>query len=237
MNFKEQSTEWITESAKHRYSYNFTWLGRPIIQYPQDILALQQLIWQVRPDTIIETGVALGGGLILYASLLELNALCDGPPDAQVIGVEVNLFPENRIAIRDHPLSKRIRIIEGSSVAPRVIEAVKQQATPHSEADRQAGRPCVLVCLDSSHTHAHVLAELEAYAPLVTPGSYVVVFDTVVENMPADSFPGKPWSVGNNPATAVREYLESHPEFEPDREMDERLMVSAAPGGYLRRLR
>lgn len=211
-----------------KYSYNFLWMGRPIIQYPQDIVAMQELIWSVQPDLIIETGIAHGGSLIFSASMLELNATCGGPRDAEVLGVDIDIRAHNREAIEAHPMFKRISMIQGSSIAPEIIEQVQARA-----ADRQR----VLVCLDSNHTHDHVLAELEAYAPLTSVGSYCVVFDTVIEDMPADMFPDRPWGPGNNPRTAVWKYLESHPEFEIDKNIENKLLITVAPDGYLQRVR
>jgi cephalosporin hydroxylase len=216
-----------TASASPKYSYNFAWLGRPIIQYPQDIVAMQELIWSVQPDLIIETGIAHGGSLIFSASMLELNAACGGPPDALVIGVDIDIRAHNREAIEAHPMSKRISMIEGSSIAPDIIREVKAKA---------ASKRRVLVSLDSNHTHDHVLAELHGYAPLTSVGSYCVVFDTVVEDLPAEVFPDRPWGPGNNPKTAVWEYLKTHPEFEIDKQMDHKLLVSVAPNGYLKRI-
>ena len=225
---REAAGAFMRESTRPKYSYNFSWLGRPIIQYPQDIVAMQELIWAVQPDVIVETGIAHGGSLILYASLLELNAACGGPQDARVVGVDIDIRAHNRAAIEAHPMSRRITMIEGSSLDPAVIARV---------ADAAMGRGRVLVCLDSNHTHAHVLAELEAYAPLTSVGSYCVVFDTIIEDLPAGIFPDRPWGPGDNPRTAVREYLESHPEFEIDRRMEDKLLVTVAPGGYLQRIR
>jgi cephalosporin hydroxylase len=218
----------MRESIGPKYSYNFAWLGRPIIQYPQDIVAMQELIWALQPDLIIETGIAHGGSLILWASLLELNAACGGPQGARAIGIDIDIRAHNRAAIEAHPMVKRITMIEGSSLDSSVIAQVEGAA---------AGRDRVLVCLDSNHTHAHVLAELEAYAPFTSVGSYCVVFDTVIEELPEGTFPDRPWGPGDNPGTAVREYLRSHSEFEIDRRMDDKLLVSAAPGGYLKRIR
>ena len=215
-------------SLEPRYSYNFTWLGRPIIQYPQDIVAMQELIWRIQPSLIIETGIAHGGSLIFSASMLELNAVCGGPRDAEVLGIDVEIRSHNRKAIEEHPLAKRISMIQGSSIAPEIIAQVQERAS---------GQERVMVCLDSNHTHAHVLAELEAYALLTTVGSYCAVFDTVVEDMPADLFPDRPWGPGDNPKTAVREYLKSHPEFEIDKSVENKLLITVAPGGYLKRLK
>lgn len=225
-------------SAAHLYSYNFHWLGRPIIQYPQDMMAMQELIWQVRPDLVIETGIAHGGSLVLSASMLALLDYCDAvennelldpaKPKRRVVGVDIDIRAHNRASIEAHPMSNRIDMIQGSAIAPEVIEEIRR----HAE-----GKQTVLVCLDSNHTHDHVLAELEAYAPLVTPGSYCVTFDTVIEDMPPDSFPDRPWGVGNNPKTAVWDFVARHPEFEIDRNMDHRLLISVAPEGYLKRVR
>jgi cephalosporin hydroxylase len=223
----EASRTFTSASIKSMYSYNFSWLGRPIIQYPQDIIAMQELIWKVQPDLIIEAGIAHGGSLIFSASMLELNAACGGPTNAEVLGVDIDVRPHNRIAIESHPMSKRISMIQGSSVAPEIIHQVRMRA---------AAKQRVLVCLDSNHTHEHVLAELEAYAPLISMGSYCVVFDTIIEDMPADMFPDRPWGPGDNPKTAVREYLKTHPEFEIDKQMDHKLLISVAPDGYLKRI-
>jgi cephalosporin hydroxylase len=218
----------MTASIAAKYSYNFSWLGRPIIQYPQDIVAMQELIWSLQPDLIVETGIAHGGSLIFSASMLELNAACGGPKDARVVGVDIDIRAHNRATIEAHPMMRRITMIEGSSVAPEVIATIKAHA---------AGRKTVLVCLDSNHTHDHVLAELEAYAPMTTVGSYCVVFDTIVEDLPAGTGPDRPWCHGNNPKTAVRTYLERHLEFAVDTSIDNKLLISVAPGGYLKRIR
>jgi cephalosporin hydroxylase len=215
-------------SLPSKYSYNFSWMGRPIIQYPQDIVGMQEIIWAVQPDLIVETGVAHGGSLIFSASMLELNAACGGPDDALVIGVDIDIRSHNRLAIEAHPMSKRITMIEGSSIAPDTVEKVRALA---------AGRRKILVCLDSNHTHDHVLSELEFYAPMTSVGSYCIVFDTVVEDVPAEMSADRPWGPGNNPKTAAREYLRSHDEFEIDRRMDRKLLISVAPNGYLRRIK
>ncbi|CAN7670355.1 cephalosporin hydroxylase family protein [Variovorax sp. LjRoot84] len=215
-------------SIKAGYSYNFSWMGRPIIQYPQDIVAMQEIIWRVQPDLVIETGIAHGGSLIFSASMLELNASCGGPADAQVLGLDIDIRPHNRQAIEAHPMARRISMIEGSSVDPIIVAEVARRA---------AGKRSVLVCLDSNHTYSHVLEELQAYAPLVTVGSYCVVFDTVVEDLPVEFFPDRPWGPGDNPKTAVHAYLKTDPRFEIDRTIDSKLLVSVAPEGYLRRVR
>jgi cephalosporin hydroxylase len=222
---KNFSRAWQVEAAKHNYIYNFSWLGRPIIQLPQDVFAMQELIWSIQPDLIIETGIAHGGSLIFSASMLELNAACGGPADAQVLGIDIDIRAHNRAAIEAHPMSKRIRMIQGSSIAPEIIEQV------HSAAK---GRQRVLVCLDSNHTHDHVLAELNAYAPLTSVGSYCVVFDTAIEEVPAGMSAERPWGPGNNPMTAVREFLKTTDRFEIDRDISNKILITVAPDGYLR---
>lgn len=210
------------ESNIAQYSYNFSWMGRPIIQYPQDMLAMQELIWSLQPDLIIETGIAHGGSLIYYASLLELIG------KGEVLGIDIDIRKHNREEIEKHPMFKRIKMIEGSSIAEDTVEKVKKAA---------AGKQQILVCLDSNHTHDHVLREMELYAPFVTKDSYLVVFDTVVEHLPDDYLPGRAWSRGNNPMTAVWEFLEKNPGFAVDTEMDSKLLISVAPSGYLKRIK
>ncbi len=188
----------MNKANARKYSYHFEWMGRPIIQYPQDVFAMQELIWAVQPDLIIETGIAHGGSLIFMAAMLELNAACGGPKEASVLGIDIDIRAHNRAAIEAHPMARRISMIQGSSVAPEVVAQARAAA---------AGKARVLVSLDSNHTHSHVLAELKAYAPMTSVGSYCVVFDTVIEDMPAGMFPDRPWGPGDNPKTALREYL------------------------------
>jgi cephalosporin hydroxylase len=223
----QATRSWMDQANQGKYSYHFEWLGRPIIQYPQDMVAMQEIIWATQPELIIETGIAHGGSLILSASMLELNAACGGAADARVLGIDIDIRAHNRAAIEAHPMARRIDMIQGSSIAEDVVAQVKARA---------AGKKRVLVFLDSNHTHDHALAELEAYAGLVTPGSYCVVFDTVIEDMPASMFPDRPWGPGNNPKTAVRAWLPRHPEFEVDRAMEHKLLVTVAPEGFLRRV-
>lgn len=219
--------QWMDRANQGKYSYHFEWLGRPIIQYPQDIVAMQELIWAVQPDLIIETGIAHGGSLIFSASMLALNAACGGPQDAHVLGLDIDIRAHNRAAIEAHPLANRITMIQGSSIAPEIIAQVHQFAANYKR---------ILVCLDSNHTHDHVLAELEAYAQLTSVGSYCVVFDTVIEDMPADMFPNRPWGPGNNPKTALRAWITKHPEFVVDRSVEHKLLATVAPEGFLKRV-
>ncbi len=225
--FQRVSRDWLVAATDHKYSYHFTWLGRPIIQLPQDILAMQELIWTVQPDLIVETGIAHGGSLVFSAAMLELNASCGGPWDAEVLGIDIDIRSHNRSAIEAHPMARRISMVEGSSVDPHVVDQVRDRA---KAADR------VLVCLDSKHSHEHVLAELEVYAPLVTLDSYCVVFDTVIEQLPEEVHPDRPWGPGDNPMTAVTAFLDRHPEFQIDHMIDAKLALSCVPNGYLRRV-
>ncbi len=221
---KTAATMFNTESNKALYSYNFSWMGRPIIQYPQDMIAMQEIIWDLKPDLIIETGIAHGGSLIYYASLLELIG------KGEVLGIDIDIRKHNREEIENHPMFKRIQMIEGSSISRETIEQVKKIAD---------GRQTILVCLDSNHTHEHVLAELNLYSPFVTPGSYIIVFDTIVEHLPENYLPGnkRPWGAGNNPLTSITSFLEKNDSFVADSAIDHKLLISVAPGGYLRRVK
>jgi len=225
------ATAFLNATVDAKYSYCFDWLERPIIQYPQDILAFQEVVSLTSPDLIIETGIAHGGSLILSASMLCLLDIMDGIDPRQsprkVVGVDIDIRSHNRKALDEHPLRFKMELIQGSSIDPHIIDQV------HSHA---LAKDSVLITLDSCHTHDHVLAELNAYAGLVSVGSYCIVFDTVIEDLPAGSFPERPWDIGNNPKTAVHEWLKSHPEFEIDREINKKLLISVAPDGYLKRV-
>ena len=240
---------WFDAANDLKYSYHFRSLGRPIIQYPQDIVAIQELIWSVRPTLIIETGIAHGGSLVMSASMLALldyqDALVEGSShldvrtnNRRVVGIDIDIRNHNRAAIDAHFLRHKIEMIEGSSIDPGTVEQVRRFVRPD---DR------VLVILDSNHTHDHVLAELNAYAPFVSQGSYCVVFDTVIEDLRPDSFGSRPWNVGNNPKTAVFAYLSALDSkrrlgadggglhFVIDKEIQHKLLITVAPDGYLRR--
>lgn len=219
---QKTAASFMTNTINAKYSYNFSWMGRPIIQYPQDILAMQEIIWNINPDLIIETGIAHGGSLIFYASMLELLG-----KNGLVIGIDIDIRKHNRLEIEKHPMFKRIKMIEGSSIDESIVEKLRKIAEGKK----------VLVCLDSNHTHEHVLRELELYAPLVSVGSYCVVFDTIVEDMPTGSFPDRPWDKGNNPKTAVYEFLKKNDNFEIDKSIENKLLITVAPDGYLRRVR
>ncbi|AMA47901.1 cephalosporin hydroxylase family protein [Pseudomonas alabamensis] len=218
---KQLARDFYDESAKHKYTYHFSWMGRPIIQLPQDMIAMQELVWRIQPDLIIECGVAHGGSIIYYASLLQLLG------HGEVLGIDVDIRAHNRQAIENHPMAHRITLFEGSSIDLAMVERVRA----HAQGKR------VMVVLDSNHTHAHVLEELRHYAPLVSVDSYCVVMDTVVEDMPADAFPDRPWGHGDNPKTAVWAFLEENGDFQIDQTVQDKLLLTVASDGYLRRVR
>ncbi|MDG4474803.1 cephalosporin hydroxylase family protein [Thiovibrio frasassiensis] len=243
------SNIWIREALRYNYSHNFSWLGRPIIQIPQDVYALQEIIWEVKPDLIIETGIAHGGSLIMSASMLALLDYCEAieqgcacrPSESKrrVLGIDIDIRSHNRTAIEGHPLAHLVKMIEGSSVDPKVVGQVLAEAGSHKK---------IVVCLDSNHTHDHVLAELQAYAPLTSSGSYCIVWDTGVEDLPDGFCSNRPWGKGNNPKTAVWEYLRQLEanvhiaadglplKFEIDKMIESKVMITAAPDGFLRRM-
>jgi len=223
MKLQQSSKTFMENTIRNKYSYNFSWMGRPIIQYPQDIIAMQEIIWNLNPDLIIETGIAHGGSLIFYASMLELLG-----GKGKVLGIDIDIREHNRREIETHPMFKHITMIEGSSIDDRVIEQVRKFAN---------GKKRVLVCLDSLHTHDHVLRELEAYTPMVSLGSYCVVFDTIVEDMPDEYSHDRPWGKGNNPKTAVWKFLKGNDRFVIDKEIENKLLISTCPDGYLKCVR
>jgi len=210
----------IEETAKYKYSYNFTWLGSPIIQFPQDMIVMQEIIWHVKPDLIIETGIAHGGSLIFYASMLELLG-----SDGEVLGIDIDIRKHNRKEIENHSMFKRITMIEGSSIDKGIAKQVWDFAKEKKN---------VLVVLDSNHTHEHVLKELKLYSSLVAKNSYLIVFDTIIEDMPENFFPNRPWSKRNNPKTAVWEFLKINDRFKIDKEIENKLLITVAPDGYLK---
>ncbi len=232
-----RSRDWTREVARHNWSYNFRWMGRPAIQFPNDAWAMQELIWEVKPDLIIESGIAHGGSLVCYASMLAMLDVAEAVESAgsmdprktkrKVLGLDIDIRAHNREAIEKHPMRPWIQMIQGSSISPEVVSEVHEIAKSYRR---------ILVSLDSNHTHDHVLSELKAYAPLVSKGSYCAVFDTIVEDMPAELSAARPWGPGNNPKTAVWEYLKSHPEFEIDKSIQHKLLITVAPDGYLRRI-
>ena len=235
---KKTAEDFFLESAKNQYSYNFNWLARPIIQYPQDIVGFQEIVWKVKPDLIIETGIAHGGSLVLSASLLSLIDYCEAAelkkiidpnkPKRKVVGIDIDIRENNLKALKAHALRNRMKLFQGSSIDPDIINKVKKYASNSKN---------VMVCLDSNHSHEHVLAELVAYSSLVTLGSYCIVYDTVIDDLPDSLVEGKSWSKGNNPKTAVNEFLINNDEFIIDNNIDDKLLISNAPGGYLKKIR
>jgi cephalosporin hydroxylase len=220
---RKAALELVAKTLEYRFSYNFSWLGRPVIQFPADLIAIQELIVAVRPELVIETGIAHGGSLIHSASILELMG-----GEGRVLGVDIDIRSHNRAAIEAHPMAKRIDMIEGSSIDESVAGKIRLTA---------AGKKSVLVILDSMHTHDHVLRELALYAPLVTVGSYCVVLDTIIEDLPAGAYPDRPWGKGNSPKSAVWAFVKSDPRFEIDAELEAKLLMTAAPDGWLKRVR
>lgn len=214
------SLEWIARAGKHRYSYNFSWLGRPIIQHPTDMVALQEIIWKIKPDLIVETGIAHGGSIVFSASMLELLGGA-----GLVVGIDIDIRAHNRAEIEKHPMSKRIVLLEGSSISSEIVARVEELAARGTR---------TMVILDSNHTHDHVARELALYSPLVTKGSYLVVMDTIIEDVDAGAHPDRPWGKGDNPKTAVWEFLEGNNRFEIDRDIEAKLLVTVAPDGFLR---
>jgi cephalosporin hydroxylase len=218
---KQAAKDFNIVSNRELYSYNFSWMGRPIIQYPQDMIAMQELIWKIQPDLIIETGIAHGGSLVYYASLMELIG------KGEIVGIDIDIRQHNREAIEAHPMFKRMTLLEGSSLSEEIVDKVREMAKD---------KKTIMVSLDSNHTHEHVLEELKLYAPFVTVGSYCVVFDTIVEDMPKGMY-DRPWDIGNNPKTAVWEYLKTNDDFEIDHQIDNKLLISVAPEGYLKKIK
>ena len=224
---KSPAQEWFENSVIEKYSYNFRWMGIPIIQYPQDIVAMQEIIYELKPDLIIETGVAHGGSIVFYASLLELNALDGGPNNAKIIGIDIDIRAHNLSKLEKHSMFSRMELIEGSSVSEDVVNKVYEIAKGFNK---------ILLILDSNHTEEHVLSELWAYSDLVSIGSYCVVFDTVIEDLPDELHSDRPWGKGNNPKSAVFKFLAKNSNFVIDAGIDEKIQISVAPSGYLKRV-
>ncbi len=221
---KQKSLDWMLHSDKYKYTYNFTWMGRPIIKYPQDIIAMQELIWQVQPDLIIETGIAHGGSIIFSASMMEMLG-----NNGKVIAVDIDIRKHNRDAIEKHPMMKRITMLEGSSIDENIVSQI---------ADYAKGFKKVMVVLDSNHSHDHVLRELELYTPLVSLNSYILLPDTFVEFFPKGYVTDRPWDVGNNPYTAMEAFLKTTDQFIKDEAITNKLLITEAlGGGYLKRIR
>jgi len=217
--FNVLSQLWTRSGWERKFTYEIVWMGIPIIQLPEDILMMQELVWRVRPDVIVESGVAHGGATVLYASLLD--AIGKG----RVVGIDIEIRKYNRLAIEAHPMSKRITLIEGDSVADETVDRVCAEIPQGAT---------VMVALDSNHTCSHVSAELARYTPLVTPGSYCVVFDGVMTMVSDAPSAGDNWE-NDNPMKAVEAFLAEHDDFEVDGSFN-RLQVTYCQSGFLRRL-
>jgi len=221
--------EFIEKTLDYKYSYNFDWLGMPIIQFPQDILAFQEVVWQVKPDLIVETGVARGGSILYSSSLMHLLDKCHPLSwPRKVIGIDIDIRPHNRLRIEEHPLSTNVTLIEGSSIDPSTFEQVKQISSPYKK---------IIVCLDSNHTHQHVLEELILYSQLVSIDSYCIVYDTITEMLPPEKYHAAKWAPGNSPLTAVKEFMSEREDFIVDNQIYDKLLISVAPQGHLKRIK
>ncbi len=226
---KEITKDLLNQMNWNKYAYNFKWFGLPIIQIPQDTITFQEIIWEVQPDLIIETGIAHGGSLIFSASMLALLETFGLVKAPIVVGVDIEIRPHNKYAIESHPAAKWIKMIEGSSTDPKVISQIKNIAVHKKK---------VMVFLDSNHTHAHVFSELEAYAPLVTVGSYCVILDTGIEYIdPTAIAANREWCKGNSPKSALNQYLSNNKDFILDNFYHEKAWITSAPGGFIRKIK
>jgi cephalosporin hydroxylase len=220
---KKKSLDWMIHADKYKYTYNYSWLGRPVIKYPTDLMLLQEIIWDIKPDLIVETGIAHGGSIIFSASMMELLG-----GDGMVVAVDIDIRQHNRKEIEKHPLFKRITMLEGSSTDPIIVQKIREYASE---------KKCVMVSLDSLHTHDHVLQELRLYSPLVTVGSYLILPDTLIEFFPKGYYSDRPWDVGNNTMTALREFLKETDAFIQDKEREGKLCITEGIDGYLKRIK
>ncbi len=222
---RQKSLDWMLHADKYKYTYNFTWMGRPIIKFPSDIVIQQELMWKLKPDLVIETGIAHGGSIIFTASMMEMMGI-----EGEVIGLDIDIRQHNRDLIESHPMKKRITMYEGSSTDPVIVEKVRQHTV---------GKKCVMVILDSLHSHEHVYNEMKAYAPMVTIGSYCVLPDTFIEFFPKGYYSDtRPWDVGDNPYTGMKQYLaETGDMFETDYSLTHKAMITETIDGYLRRVK
>ena len=216
---RDIARDFIIQSDKCGYGYQWTWLGLPVIQMPQDIVLTQEIIWECKPDVIIETGIAWGGSVVLYASILQLIG------KGKVVGVDLNLMDHVTAQIMAYPFSERIHLYKGSSTHPDIVARVRSHIEPGQS---------VMLLLDSNHTHEHVLAELKLYAPLITKGQFLIVSDTVVDDIPPQGHRPRPWGPGNNPKTALVSYLKSTDRFVVDDYLNSKLMLTYSPEGYCR---
>ena len=218
----QESKTWTNHVFDYEYVYHFRWMGRPIIQLPQDMIAVQELIWKIKPDLIIESGIARGGSLIFYASILELIG------HGKIIGIDVDIRKHNKKKIENHKLFKRITMLQGSSIDNKVFEKIKKNTKNKKK---------IMVFLDSNHSEEHVLMELEKFSEFVKKGSYLIVFDTMMEDMAKHHFHNRSWGHGNNPRTAVWKFLKNNKRFKIDKTIQEKLLVTSCPDGYLKCIR
>ena len=220
---KKKSMDWMIYSEKYKYTYNFEWMGRPIIKYPNDMVIQQEIIWKLKPDLIIETGIAHGGSLIFTASMMKMMDI-----KGEVVGVDIDIREHNKKLIEDHPLYNMITMYEGDSTSEEIVEKVEKHIK---------GKKTIMVFLDSFHTEEHVLKELNIYSKFVTTGSYCVVLDTFIEFFPQGYFSERPWDVGNNPYTATKKFLSENNKFNIDTELTNKVMITETIDGYLKRIR
>ena len=220
---KKKSIDWMLHADKYKYTYNYRWMGIPIIKFPNDIVALQEIIWKVKPDIIIETGIAHGGSLLFSATMMELIG-----NQGKVIGVDIDIRKHNRIEIEKSKFNKNIVMLEGSSVSQKIIKKIKNYIKQGSK---------VMVFLDSNHTYSHVKKEIEIYSKLVTKNSYLVVEDTFTEFFPKNYFSNRPWDVGNNPIIAIREFLKKNKKFKIDKNLNDKLSITETFDGYLKKIK
>ncbi|MDG1286926.1 MAG: CmcI family methyltransferase [Rickettsiales bacterium] len=221
---RQKSLEWMHHADKYKYTYNYSWMGRPVIKYPNDMMIQQELMWALKPDLVIETGIAHGGSIIFTAAMMEMMGI-----DGEVVGIDIDIRKHNRDAIEAHPMMKRITMYEGDSVSSEMVEKVRA----HTE-----GKKCVMVILDSLHSHEHVYKELQAYADMTTVGSYCVLPDTFIEFFPKGYYSDtRPWDVGDNPYTAMQQYMSEVNHFEIDKSLTHKAMITETIDGYLKRVR
>lgn len=221
---RQKSLDWMLHADKYKYTYNFSWMGRPIIKFPADIVIQQELMWRLKPDLVIETGIAHGGSIVFTASMMEMMGI-----QGEVVGVDIDIRPHNRELIESHPMMKRITMYEGSSTDPVLVEKIQKHTV---------GKKCVIVILDSLHSHKHVYDELKAYAEMVTVGSYCILPDTFIEFFPKGYYShNRPWDVGDNPYTAMKQYLSETDLFETDNSLSQKAMITETIEGYLRRVK
>jgi hypothetical protein len=221
---RQKSIDWMIHADRYKYTYNYSWMGRPIIKFPNDMVIQQELMWELKPDLVIETGIAHGGSIIFTASMMEMMNI-----DGEVVGIDVDIRPHNRTKIEAHPMMKRITMYEGDSVSDAMVEKVRVHTN---------GKKCVMVILDSLHSHAHVYKELRSYAPMTTLGSYCILPDTFIEFFPKGYYSEtRPWDVGNNPHSAMKQYISETDNFEIDHARTDKAMITETIDGYLKRVK